>query len=124
MSVHELNQLMTYVVEGWMLFSAGFIGTTFVSFVSKRIQEDIAAAELAQAESQIDAQADSQTVAPSEGVAEVAKVAVPNEQTDEVLAEEIDIEEATRLEEVAAVSKKLAKEKEQQPSGSSVSVST
>ena len=96
MSVHELNQLMTYAVEGWMLFSAGFIGTTFVSFVAKRIQEDIAAAELAQAELQIDAQ----TVAPS------------------------DVEEAARLEEVAAVSEKLAKEKEQQPDASSVSVST
>ena len=100
MSVHELNQLMTYAVEGWMLFSAGFIGTTFVSFVAKRIQEDIAAAELAQAELQIDAQTDAQTVAPS------------------------DVEEAARLEEVAAVSEKLAKEKEQQPDASSVSVST
>ncbi len=100
MSVHELNQLMTYVVEGWMLFSAGFIGTTFIAFVSKRIQEDIVAAELAQSELQIDAQTDAQTVAPN------------------------DVEEAARLEEVAAVSEKLAKEKEQQPNASSVSVST
>ena len=94
MSVHELNQLMTHVVEGWMLFSAGFIGTTFVSFVAKRVQEDIAAAELAQSEPQVDT------------------------------AEQIDVEEATRLEEVAAVSEKLAKEKEQRPDTSSVSVST
>lgn len=104
MSVHELNQLMTYVIEGWMLFSAGFIGTTFISFVAKRIQEDIAAADLAQAELQIDAQTDAQTVAPKDV--------------------ESDVEEAARLKEVAAVSEKLAKEKEQQPSASSVSVST
>lgn len=104
MSVHELNQLMTYVVEGWMLFSAGFIGTTFIAFVSKRIQEDIVAAELAQSELQIDAQTDAQTVAPNDVKS--------------------DIEEAARLEEVAAVSEKLAKEKEQQPNASSVSVST
>lgn len=45
MSISELNQFMTYVIEGWMLFSAGFISTTFVTFVSKRIQEDIEAAE-------------------------------------------------------------------------------
>ena len=45
MSISELNQFMTYVIEGWMLFSAGFIGTTFVTFVSKRIQEDLEAAE-------------------------------------------------------------------------------
>ena len=95
MSVHELNQLMTYVVEGWMLFSAGFISTTFVAFVSKRIQEDIAAAELAQAEVQVDS------------------------------TEQTDVEEAARLQEVTAVSEKLAKEKEQQqPDTSSVSVST
>lgn len=50
MSVGELNQFMTYVIEGWMLFSAGFISTTFVSFVAKRIQEDIEAAELQAAE--------------------------------------------------------------------------
>ncbi|MEM6449703.1 MAG: hypothetical protein AAF703_05235 [Cyanobacteria bacterium P01_D01_bin.105] len=47
MSISELNHFMTYVIEGWMLFSAGFISTTFIAFVSKRMQEDIAAAELA-----------------------------------------------------------------------------
>ena len=48
MSISELNHFMTYVIEGWMLFSAGFISTTFIAFVSKRIQEDIEAAELAE----------------------------------------------------------------------------
>ncbi|MEN8446104.1 MAG: hypothetical protein ABG776_13950 [Cyanobacteria bacterium J06555_13] len=48
MSVSDLNHFMTYVIEGWMLFSAGFISTTFVSFVSRRIQEDLEAAALAE----------------------------------------------------------------------------
>lgn len=91
MSISELNHFMTYVIEGWMLFSAGFISTTFVAFVSKRMQEDIAAAALAELQSA--------------------------EQTEEDVA---------RLEEVAAVSEKLAqtKEKTKQSNTSSVSVST
>ncbi|MEL6816271.1 MAG: hypothetical protein AAFP03_15885, partial [Cyanobacteria bacterium J06598_3] len=48
MSVSDLNHFMTYVIEGWMLFSAGFISTTFVAFVSRRIQEDLEAAALAE----------------------------------------------------------------------------
>ena len=84
MSISELNHFMTYVIEGWMVFSAGFISTTFVAFVSKRIQEDIEAAELQAAEET----------------------------------------EAARLEEVAAVSEKLAQEKNKQSGTSSVSVST
>ncbi|MFK8183280.1 MAG: hypothetical protein AB8B99_07880 [Phormidesmis sp.] len=56
MSISELNHFMTYVIEGWMLFSAGFVSTTFVAFVSKRVQEDLEAAQLAdlQAEEQTD----------------------------------------------------------------------
>ena len=54
MSVGELNQLMTYVTEGWMLFSVGFIGIELVSFVSRRIQEDIDAEALALKEAQTD----------------------------------------------------------------------
>jgi hypothetical protein len=98
MSVHELNQLMTYVVEGWMLFSAGFISTTFIAFVSRRIAEDMEAAGLTLEEVQTMTQSD-------EAIAQAAAA------------------EAVRLEEVAAISEKLAKEKEKQ-SGSSVSVST
>ena len=91
MSISELNHFMTYVIEGWMLFSAGFISTTFVAFVSKRIQEDIEAAELAELQA--------------------------TEQAEKDVA---------RLEEVAAVSEKLAqtKEKTKQSDTSSVSVST
>jgi len=97
MSISELNQFMTYVIEGWMIFSAGFVSTTFIAFVSKRIQEDVAAAELA---------------------AEQAAG-----QAAEQAAEEVD---AARLEEVAAVSEQLAqtKEKTKQSGTSSVSVST
>lgn len=47
MSISELNHFMTYVLDGWMLFSAGFIGISFISFVSKRIQEDLEAEALA-----------------------------------------------------------------------------
>ena len=56
MSISELNHAMTYVIEGWMLFSAGLIGTNFVLFVSRRIQEDIEAAVIAQSEAQRDTQ--------------------------------------------------------------------
>ncbi|MEL6940568.1 MAG: hypothetical protein AAFO84_15410 [Cyanobacteria bacterium J06598_1] len=51
MSISELNHFMTYVLDGWMLFSTGFIGISFISFVSKRIQEDIEAEALSQADS-------------------------------------------------------------------------
>ena len=47
MSISELNHFMTYVLDGWMLFSAGFISVSFISFVSKRIQEDLEAEALA-----------------------------------------------------------------------------
>ena len=111
MSVHELNQFMTYVVEGWMLFSAGFISATFIAFVARRIQEDIEAAELSLAEVE--------TNALTEGVVgSQSAEAIPLTQSTP------SIEESARLEEVAAVSEKLAKEKEKQSNSSSVSVST
>ncbi|MEL6554303.1 MAG: hypothetical protein AAFQ63_12680 [Cyanobacteria bacterium J06621_11] len=91
MSISELNHFMTYVLDGWMLFSAGFIGISFVSFVSKRIQEDLETEALALA------------------------------QLEEAAVEEA---EAARLEEVAAVSQQLAKNKDKQSDSSSVSVST
>jgi hypothetical protein len=115
MSVHELNQLMTYVVEGWMLFSAGFISTTFIAFVSRRIAEDMEAAGLTLEE--IEAAAIAQ---PSKGIALSESQTLA--QSDEVIAQAAAAE-TIRLEEVAVVSEKLAKEKEKQ-SGSSVSVST
>ena len=93
MSISELNHFMTYVLEGWMLFSAGFISIGFVTFTARRIQEDIEAEALALAQ----AQADSESVATAE---------------------------AARLEEVAAVSEQLAKNREKQSDISSVSVST
>lgn len=103
MSVGELNQLMTYVVDGWMLFSAGFISIGFISFVSRRIQEDIEADAVALA--------NQQSVEAS--VAKTAEVSVTEA-----------IEDAARLEEVAAVSEQLAKTKSKQSDSSSVSVST
>lgn len=93
MSISELNHFMTYVLEGWMLLSGGFVGIGFISFLSKRIQEDLEAeaAKLAQEEKATVAQTDPDTA---------------------------------RLEEVAAVSEQLAKNKGKQSSSSSVSVST
>ena len=52
MSISELNHFMTYVLDGWMLFSAGFIGISFISFVSKRIQEDLETEALALAQAE------------------------------------------------------------------------
>ncbi|MEL7069627.1 MAG: hypothetical protein AAGN15_13360 [Cyanobacteria bacterium J06581_3] len=107
MSISELNQFMTYVLDGWMLFSAGFISIGFVSFVSKRIQEDLEAEALALT------QAEKETVdniAVEKAVEEVANVE--------------EVTEAARLEEVAAVSEQLAKNKSKQSDTSSVSVST
>ncbi len=121
MSVHELNQLMTYVVEGWMLFSAGVISTTFIAFVSRRIAEDMEAAALTLA--------DVQTAALPERVAESVTESVTEALSDEAMATPSkgiavqEAAEAARLEEIAVISEKLAKEKEKQP-GSSVSVST
>lgn len=103
MSVGELNQLMTYVIDGWMLFSAGFIGIGLISFVSRRIQEDIEADAIALANQQ----------SAAVGIAETAEVKVTQA-----------VEDAARLEEVAAVSKQLAKTKSKQSDSSSVSVST
>ena len=120
MSVSELNHLMTYVIEGWMLFSAGFTSIAFVSFVARRAQEDIEAAELAQIDVQVDTQTESLSAS------EEVTVAV-TENADESLGEEAAVDkdrEKARLEEVAAVSEKLAKAKEKQSSAPSVSVST
>lgn len=174
MSISELNHAMTYVIEGWMLFSAGLIGTNFVLFVSRRIQEDIEAAAIAQSEAQRDTQkaiqAEIQPKRLKEAVAQ--KVSIPTAtaeaietkavkakatkakatkakitkvtkvkvakaealaakateaQITEAEALEREAEEAARLEEVAAVSEKLAKTaktKDQQSNTSSVSVST
>lgn len=155
MSVGELNHLMTYVIDGWMLFSAGFIGIEFVSFVSRRVQEDIEAEAVAlkQASEQTEAvsvaeavettvaQPAAQTVsvsteapsAPAQNLPTAPKAetkAPPSEQNgDELFGEEADLEALTvedeaRLEEVAAVSEKLAKTKNKQADTSSVSVST
>lgn len=150
MSVGELNQLMTYVIEGWMLFSAGFTSIAFVSFVARRVQEDAQAAELAQVEGQTESLVTSEEVTVAEAVemAVAQKAAKPKaqqprskkskpkqskpetppaEDTDESLGEEAIVDEEkekARLEEVSAVSEKLAKAKEKQSSASSVSVST
>ena len=106
MSVGELNQLMTYVTEGWMLFSLGFVSIGFVSFVSRRIQEDLEAEAVALANEQTDK-------ATAEDVAAV-----------DVAAVDVAVEDEARLEEVAAVSEQLAKTKSKQAESSSVSVST
>ena len=128
MSVSELNHFMTYVIDGWMLFSAGFIGIAFTSFVSRRIQEDIAAetAALAQGEAQgeeaIAPVSTSKKVTAIQPAAEVP-ASSPTHQAEATDHAETE-EDAARLEEVAAVSEKLSKTKEKQSGSSSVSVST
>ncbi|MEL7227593.1 MAG: hypothetical protein AAGL17_22870, partial [Cyanobacteria bacterium J06576_12] len=102
MSISELNHLMTYVLDGWLLFSAGFVSIGFISFVSKRIQEDLEAEALALA------QAETETVAETESVVET-DAAVEQAEVDVAVAES-EAEEA-RLKEVAAVSEELAKTK-------------
>lgn len=124
MSISELNHFMTYVLEGWLLFSAGFVGIGFISFVSRRIQEDIEAETqaIAQAMESVTVDADQ---AQNEVDVEVAAVEEVVEEVEEVV-EEVDEEamEVARLKEVAAVSDKLAKTRSSQPDTSSVSVST
>ncbi len=140
MSVSELNHLMTYVIDGWMLFSAGFVGIAFVSFVSRRIQEDIAAESLAltQGQAQKEAQRESaitpvsaagkvtaiQTAAEAPGPTAPSRESSSTPQDEPADVDTVDAEEAARLEEVAAVSEKLSKTKEKQSGSSSVSVST
>ncbi|MGD1899668.1 MAG: hypothetical protein ACFB16_22325 [Phormidesmis sp.] len=149
MSISELNHFMTYVLDGWMLFSAGFISISFVSFVSKRIQEDIEAETLALAQATESAVATAEVATDSVSVTEApptreVKTAKGKAKTDkvekaekketeakktepeEIKTEEAEAEdaEAARLEEVAAVSEQLAKTRGKQTDTSSVSVST
>mgnify|MGYP001791603961 CR=1 FL=1 len=155
MSISELNHFMTYVIDGWLLFSAGFISIGFVSFVSRRIQEDIEADALALAQQMEQAIESATTQSVETTVSETAKAPVqqttaeasappqPNpaphsptppadpgfpsedasDATDSDIPEE-DAVEAASLEEVAAVSEKLAKNRGKQSDTSSVSVST
>ena len=146
MTIGELNHLMTYVTEGWMLFSIGFISIGFVSFVSRRIQEDIEAdrlaLEAAQAndvsvteavESEVSqdlSQAESVAIEVSVSPVSQATEASLGDSTQEDLTQEdltqedLTQEDEARLEEVAAVSEQLAKTKNKQSDTSSVSVST
>ena len=126
MSVSELNHFMTYVIDGWMLFSAGFIGIAFTSFVSRRIQEDIAAETAALAQGEAQGETAIAPVSTSQKVTAIQPAAeVPASSPISQAAATDNVEEdAARLEEVAAVSEKLSKAKEKQSGSSSVSVST
>lgn len=156
-----------------MLFSAGFISTTFVAFVSRRIQEDLEAAALAEGVTEelsgkvvgqlaaavteeVNITEDvsvteavetavEQTIAASKPLKTAAAPMPPapptpsGRENDEAFANELAAEEAAeeaaetlkkdkteaaRLEEVAAVSEQLAKNRGKQSDSSSVSVST
>ena len=138
MSVSELNHFMTYVIDGWMLFSAGFISIAFVSFVSRRIQEDIAAESLAQVAGQKEKAQAEKAIAPvntpvnttkkvtaAQPAAEADSSSASHaEPTNSAATADIAAAEAARLEEVAAVAEQLSKAKEKQSDSSSVSVST
>jgi hypothetical protein len=105
MSISELNHFMTYVIEGWALLSLGSISIGFVSFMARRIQEDLEAEALAL----------------TEGVEETEEVALIEAAP---IKADLAAADAARLEEVAAVSEQLAKTKENQSDSPSVSVST
>ncbi|MEL6159226.1 MAG: hypothetical protein AAFR18_08400 [Cyanobacteria bacterium J06627_32] len=133
MSISDLNHFMTYVLEGWLLFSAGFVGIGFVSFLSRRIQEDMDAETQAIAQAMEAAAAEAESAQDGVGV-EAASVEAANVEAasvEEVSVEEVSVEavdaeaiETARLKEVAAVSDKLAKTRTVQSDASSVSVST
>jgi len=146
MSISELNHFMTYVIDGWLLFSAGFISIGFVSFVSRRIQEDIEADAVALAQQMEAAVAEAEEISTVEAEQTAVQQTIletptpsdsnagspqpptteepgaPAEDPSDTVDEEAL--EAARLEEVAAVSEQLAKTKEKQSGTSSVSVST
>lgn len=132
MSISELNHFMTYVLEGWMLFSAGFISIGFVSFTARRIQEDIEAEALALSQSEGVSDSATETVAATttQLVAQASAPQPPQPQappavgTEEGGSSAEEAEDSARLEEVAAVSEQLAKNRGKQSDGSSVSVST
>ena len=141
MTIGELNHLMTYVTEGWMLFSIGFISIGFVSFVSRRIQEDIEAdrlaleaaqandvsvteaveSEVSQDLSQAESVAIEVSVSP---VSQATEASLGDSTQEDLTQEDLTQEDEARLEEVAAVSEQLAKTKNKQSDTSSVSVST
>ena len=141
MTIGELNHLMTYVTEGWMLFSIGFISIGFVSFVSRRIQEDIEAdrlaleaaqandvsateaveSEVSQDLSQAESAAIEVSVSP---VSQATEASLGDSTQEDLTQEDLTQEDEARLEEVAAVSEQLAKTKNKQSDTSSVSVST
>lgn len=152
MSVGELNHLMTYVTEAWMLFSLGFVSIGFGSFVSRRIQEDLEAEAVALKAQPADKlsviEAVESTVVqtapqPVNTSTEVTKASTPespaatnaeppkspieqtgNEPTEEADPKDLTEEDEVRLEEIAAVSEQLSKTKSKQSDASSVSVST
>ena len=121
------------MLDGWILFSAGYVSIGFISFVSKRNQEDLEAEALALTLSEDEAVIDTESVSETKAVSVTsakspsgaekpsADAADPEAPTDEQSEEEV---EAARLEEVAAVSEQLAKTKGKQTDTSSVSVST
>ncbi|MBE9063728.1 hypothetical protein [cf. Phormidesmis sp. LEGE 11477] len=105
MSISELNHFMTYVIDAWALLSIGSVSVGFISFVSRRIQEDIEAEKLAL----------------TEGVEETEDVALIEAAPAKA---DLAAADAARLEEVAAVSEQLSKAKENQSDSTSVPVST
>ena len=109
MSISELNHFMTYVIDSWALFSVGSVSIGFVSFVARRIQEDIEAEALALAENA------KESVEAAEDITAIEAASIEAD---------IAAADAARLEEVAAVSEQLARTKENQSDSSSVSVST
>lgn len=45
MTIADLNHFMSYVIEGWMIFSAASISLGFASYVARRVQTEEQAAQ-------------------------------------------------------------------------------
>ncbi|MEO1400346.1 MAG: hypothetical protein AAFV72_03725 [Cyanobacteria bacterium J06635_1] len=99
MTVETLDQMMTYVIEAWMLLSGTYLTIGFTTSLIQRMREG---------------RKTEVTTALEEAVTEAV---------EETVAEEVPQAETDRLAEVAAVSEKYTKTTETESVQASVSVS-
>ncbi|NEP19336.1 MAG: hypothetical protein F6J97_20990, partial [Leptolyngbya sp. SIO4C1] len=89
MTVEALDQMMTYVIEGWMIFGGAYLTLGFATSFIRLIREDIAAERAAQAEGLTEAEQAAQTdrAEDRERLAEV--VAVSEKYTKPAVSESV-----------------------------------
>ena len=93
MTVETLDQMMNYVIEGWMLISGAYLGVTFLGALVKRMMQDMQA--------------------------EMVALEQSLETSDAVTDTEVDVE---RLAAVSAVAEKYAKASNSETVSTGVSV--